>query len=109
MIAKFSASETFSEVDLSPIVTSAGLLIDKLLIDMFGLRDNAPQNSERSNMAREEASVAIGVVRNGAKHADLKPQRASVRRRQHELIKRANLVSHSYGKEPNRHVRVFRR
>ena len=83
--------------------------IDKLLIDMFGLRDNAPQNLERSNMAREEASVAIGMVRNGAKHADLKPQRAGVRRRQHELIKRANLVSHSYGKEPNRHVRVFRR
>jgi len=27
---------------------------------------------------------------------------------QHELARAANLVSHSYGKEPNRRVRIFR-
>ncbi len=82
--------------------------IEQLLVEVFGLRDNMSQGRGRSNVAREEASAAIGMVRSGAKHVDLKPQRASVRRRQHELFKRASLVSHSYGKEPNRHVRVFR-
>ena len=83
--------------------------IERLLVDMFSVRDGVQQTLERSGVAREEASVAIGIVRSGVKHVDLKPQRAGVRRRQHELIKQASLISHSYGKDPNRHVRVFRR
>ena len=83
--------------------------IERLLVDMFSVRDGAEQGLERRGVAREEASVAIGIVRSGAKHVDLKPQKASVRRKQHELVKQASLVSHSYGNEPNRHVRVFRR
>jgi predicted RNA-binding protein Jag len=31
-----------------------------------------------------------------------------VRRLQHEMARGAELVSHSYGKEPRRHVRIFR-
>ncbi|MFN2137425.1 MAG: R3H domain-containing nucleic acid-binding protein, partial [Candidatus Promineifilaceae bacterium] len=29
------------------------------------------------------------------------------RRYQHQMARQANLVSHSYGKEPRRHVRIF--
>ena len=82
--------------------------IEKLLVDVFGLSDKGPSFSERSGLAKVETNTAIGMVRKGAKHIDLKPQRAKVRRQQHELIRRAKLVSHSYGVEPKRHVRVFR-
>jgi predicted RNA-binding protein Jag len=39
---------------------------------------------------------------------DLPPGPALVRRLQHEMARNAELVSHSYGKEPRRHVRIFR-
>jgi predicted RNA-binding protein Jag len=39
---------------------------------------------------------------------DLPAGPAMVRRIQHELARDAELVSHSYGKEPRRHVRIFR-
>ena len=61
-----------------------------------------------NNSGGPPAKAAIDMIRKGAKHIDLKPQVASVRRRQHELVRRAKLVSHSYGVEPNRHVRVFK-
>ncbi len=82
--------------------------IEKLLADVFGLSDRGQKFRERSSLARVETDTAIGMVRKGAKHIDLKPQIAKVRRQQHELIRGAKLVSHSYGVEPNRHVRVFR-
>jgi predicted RNA-binding protein Jag len=31
-----------------------------------------------------------------------------VRRLQHEMARQYELTSHSYGKEPRRHVRIFR-
>ena len=39
---------------------------------------------------------------------DLAQVRTLVRRLQHEMARNAELVSHSYGKEPRRHVRIFR-
>jgi predicted RNA-binding protein Jag len=38
----------------------------------------------------------------------LPPASSYVRRLQHQLVQDAKLVSHSYGKEPNRRVRIFR-
>jgi predicted RNA-binding protein Jag len=38
----------------------------------------------------------------------LHPAISSIRRMQHQMAREANLVSHSYGKEPNRRVRIFR-
>jgi predicted RNA-binding protein Jag len=37
----------------------------------------------------------------------LKPQAAGIRSQQHQLVRAANLVSHSYGREPSRRVRIF--
>ncbi|HEY7343101.1 MAG TPA: R3H domain-containing nucleic acid-binding protein, partial [Ktedonobacterales bacterium] len=42
-------------------------------------------------------------------HADLAPQNAYVRRLQHRIAERYNLESRSYGKEPNRRVKIFSR
>jgi predicted RNA-binding protein Jag len=55
-----------------------------------------------------EIEVAIQRVFSGERSVDLSPQNAFVRRKQHERARELNLVSHSYGKEPMRHVRIFR-
>jgi predicted RNA-binding protein Jag len=47
-------------------------------------------------------------VLNGMPSVDLTPASAYIRRLQHEMARQANLVSHSYGKEPRRRVRIFR-
>jgi stage III sporulation protein SpoIIIAA len=60
----------------------------------------------RSNSSQTQA--AIEAVLNGERWVDLQPASATVRRLQHEMARQADLISHSYGKEPNRHVRIFR-
>ena len=45
---------------------------------------------------------------NGERWVELPPAASSVRRLQHQMARQANLLSHSYGKEPNRRVRIFR-
>ena len=54
-----------------------------------------------------EAKRAIDLVTAGQPSADLSPVGAAMRRYQHQMARHANLVSHSYGKEPRRHVRIF--
>jgi predicted RNA-binding protein Jag len=55
-----------------------------------------------------ETQEAIEKVTAGTKSVNLSPQNAYIRRRQHQMARQANLVSHSYGKEPRRRVRIFR-
>jgi stage III sporulation protein SpoIIIAA len=57
--------------------------------------------------AMAEATKAIDRVEAGQPSADLSPVGAAIRRYQHQMARSANLVSHSYGKEPRRHVRIF--
>jgi predicted RNA-binding protein Jag len=58
-------------------------------------------------IALREAENAINKVLSGQKSVDLSPRNSYIRRMQHELARQANLVSHSYGKDPRRHVRIF--
>jgi len=55
-----------------------------------------------------ETQRAIEAVLNGERWVELPPASSYVRRLQHIMVKDAQLVSHSYGKEPNRRVRIFR-
>lgn len=59
--------------------------------------------------AMREAQEGIQQVLNGASDYELAPQSASIRSQQHQLVRAANLVSHSYGREPYRRVRIFRK
>lgn len=60
--------------------------------------------------AMHEAQDGIQKVLNGvANDAELSPQSAAIRSQQHQLARAANLVSHSYGREPYRRVRIFRK
>ncbi|HEX6818056.1 MAG TPA: R3H domain-containing nucleic acid-binding protein, partial [Ktedonobacterales bacterium] len=60
--------------------------------------------------AMQEAEDAIHKLLTAhMPHADLAPQNAYVRRLQHRIAERYNLESRSYGKEPNRRVKIFSR
>lgn len=55
----------------------------------------------------EETERVINQVLQDGQSQDLPPQNSYVRRAQHEMAERYNLRSRSYGKEPNRRVRLF--
>ena len=44
----------------------------------------------------------------GTASVDVRPRPSYIRRQQHELARQANLISHSYGREPRRRVRIYR-
>lgn len=54
-----------------------------------------------------EAERAIEQVQAGQPGVNLNPVGSAIRRYQHQMARQANLVSHSYGKEPRRYVRIF--
>jgi stage III sporulation protein SpoIIIAA len=57
--------------------------------------------------ALRETEEAIEVVRERAAPVELSPQNAYIRRLQHQMAERANLVSRSRGREPFRRVRLY--
>jgi stage III sporulation protein SpoIIIAA len=57
--------------------------------------------------ALRETEEAIGVVLGRAEPVELSPQNAYIRRLQHQMAERANLVSRSRGREPYRRVRLY--
>jgi len=81
--------------------------IEQFLSDLFNLSEVQPAPGEMESVA-QQTQAAIAEVLNGERWVDLPPSPAAVRRIQHELARQAELVSHSYGKEPRRHVRIFR-
>jgi stage III sporulation protein SpoIIIAA len=81
--------------------------MEQFLSDLFNLSEMAPPAGEME-LAKNQTQAAISAVMNGERWVDLPPGPATVRRLQHEMAREAELVSHSYGKEPRRHVRIFR-
>jgi len=57
--------------------------------------------------ALRETEEAIGIVMKQAEPVELSPQSAYIRRLQHQMAERANLVSRSRGREPYRRVRLY--
>jgi hypothetical protein len=81
--------------------------VEQFLGDLYNISEQQhPRDSMDS--VRHETQQAISAVLNGERWVDLPPGTSLVRRLQHELARNAELVSHSYGKEPRRHVRIFR-
>jgi len=80
--------------------------MESLLSDLFDL--NATNLDEAEDTALAETRQAIRAVMEGAASVDLNPASARTRRMQHDLAREANLISHSYGKEPFRRVRIYR-
>lgn len=86
--------------------------MESYLLDLFQKEaDDVPSDDAApfSGVMRETRD-AISQVQNGqSTHIDLTPQTQPVRRRQHEMARRAHLDSQSHGEEPQRYVRVMRR
>ncbi|NLE50985.1 MAG: AAA domain-containing protein [Chloroflexi bacterium] len=80
--------------------------MEDFLVDVFQLYGD--DEHDPFGRAMLEVEQAIRRIRNGARSIDLTPQAANIRRKQHEMARAARLVSHSYGQEPNRRVRIFR-
>jgi stage III sporulation protein SpoIIIAA len=60
------------------------------------------------SMALDETRDGISKVMSEEQSVDLMPQNAYIRRLQHQMAERYNLLSRSKGREPHRHVRLSR-
>jgi len=69
-----------------------------------------PPDNRRDPVAAavEEAQSAVNLVRNGEDIVELRPQSAYIRRLQHLVAEQNDLPSDSSGKDPNRHVRIYK-
>jgi stage III sporulation protein SpoIIIAA len=72
---------------------------------LLSIAANPPQDPVLSAMT--EAEEAIHAVISQDRPIELAPQRAYIRRLQHELAQRFNLTSQSRGREPQRRVRIM--
>ena len=82
--------------------------LEQFLADSFPGQITAPRRDGISSEGIDQAMQAIEGLEEGQKYVDLQPAPASVRRQQHEIARQAHLVSESFGKDPNRFVRIFR-
>jgi hypothetical protein len=81
--------------------------MEQFLVDLFNLSTTSKPQPDENAMV-DQTQAAIQAVLNGERYVDLNPASSTIRRLQHEMARQADLISHSYGKEPNRHVRIFR-
>jgi len=79
--------------------------MEVLLADIFALKVDT---ADPVSLAIEETMQGVEKVLSGAPVVELSPQPPEVRRMQHQLAREANLISHSYGREPNRRVRLYK-
>ena len=77
------------------------------LSELFDL-NNLRNGEENEEQAFQETQAAIEAVLGGEPWVDLSPASSYLRRQQHEMARRANLLSHSLGKDPYRRVRIYR-
>lgn len=83
--------------------------MQQFLGDLFNLPAMLSETNETGlDPVLSETRAAIEAVMNGERWVELHPASSSIRRLQHQMARDANLLSHSYGKEPRRRVRIFR-
>ncbi len=78
--------------------------MERFLVEALDLEVSS---SDPFESAVAEAEQAISLVQSGQSSVDLNPVGSAIRRYQHQMARQANLVSHSYGREPYRRVRIF--
>jgi stage III sporulation protein SpoIIIAA len=87
---------------------SSGGQLQEGLQRVVQLLDTTPVSSGAlAADALQETQEAISHVIETSRSVELSPQSAYIRRLQHQLAEEYGLVSRSYGKEPNRHVKLF--
>jgi stage III sporulation protein SpoIIIAA len=81
--------------------TNTILQMQNMLASLFDLE------ADPSEAALRETAEAIGLVQASGRPMELLPQNAYVRRLQHQMAERNNLMSRSRGAEPNRRVELM--
>jgi stage III sporulation protein SpoIIIAA len=81
--------------------TNTIVQMENLLASLFDLE------ADPSEAALHETAEAIGLVQASGNPMELAPQNAYVRRLQHQMAERNNLMSRSRGTEPNRRVELL--
>jgi stage III sporulation protein SpoIIIAA len=81
--------------------TNTIIQMENLLASLFDLQ------ADPAEAALRETAEAIGLVQSNGNPVELAPQNAYVRRLQHQLAERNNLMSRSRGSEPNRRVELL--
>ncbi|MBN2240912.1 MAG: AAA family ATPase [Dehalococcoidales bacterium] len=66
------------------------------------------ENQDSLTEALKEAHEAINLVKNGDEDVELSPQGAYIRRLQHLIAERNEILSTSFGKDPKRRVRFYK-
>ena len=79
--------------------------MEQALLDVFQLSSETSEDG--FDAAMRETQDAIQRLLRGEESVELSPQAAAIRSQQHQLARAANLISHSYGREPFRRVRIF--
>ena len=99
----------------TPLVREA----EERALPIYVLKNNTIQQMQSSltsifaleldprDAALRETEEAIGMVLQQSEPVELSPQSAYIRRLQHQMAERANLVSRSRGREPYRRVRLY--
>ncbi|MEJ2598235.1 MAG: R3H domain-containing nucleic acid-binding protein [Anaerolineales bacterium] len=82
--------------------------MQQFLSDLFSISSLDQAGDNGLTPVLQETQAAIEAVLNGERWVELSPAVSSIRRLQHQMAREANLISHSYGKEPRRRVRIFR-
>lgn len=80
--------------------------MEQCLVDIFQI---PTEPVDTFTEAMRETQEGIQQVLNGENTIELQPRSAAIRSQQHQLVRAANLLSHSYGREPYRRVRIFRK
>jgi len=88
-------------VPIYVLKTNTVLQMENMLASLYDLQAD-PQEA-----ALRETAEAIGLVESSGRPIELSPQNAYVRRLQHQLAERHNLMSRSRGAEPNRRVELL--
>jgi hypothetical protein len=81
--------------------TNTMLQMENLLASLFDLE------ADPSEAALRETAEAIGLVQASGRPMELDPQNAYIRRLQHQMAERNNVMSRSRGSEPNRRVELL--
>lgn len=81
--------------------------MERFLTGLFNLDATGPRARSEEEAMRQTQS-AIEAVLNGERWVELAPASSYIRRLQHQMARQANLLSYSYGKDPNRRVRIYR-
>lgn len=81
--------------------------MQQFLSGLFNLSEESLDQMGEDRI-RQETMAAINAVLNGERWVELPPASAAIRRLQHQMARQANLLSHSFGKEPHRRVRIYR-